>query len=57
MLVKSVGLYLWMGYSIPLLVWRIPTYLIIGAVEIVLLRILLSNQTLDKQLQKMNRKS
>ena len=57
MIVKSIGLYLWMGYSIPLLAWRIPTYLIIGAAEIVLLRILLSNQTLNKQLQKMNRKS
>lgn len=56
MLVKSVGLYLWMGYSIPLLVWRIPTYLIIGAVEIVVLQLLLSNRTLKKQLQKMNGK-
>ena len=57
MIVKSIGLYLWMGYSLPLLVWRIPTYIIIGAVEIALLRILISNQTLNKQLQKMNRKS
>lgn len=57
MLVKSVGLYWWMGYSVPLLVWRIPTYLIIGAVEIALLRLLLSNRTLKKQLLKLNGKN
>ena len=56
MVVKSLGLYWWMGYSIPLLMWRIPTFLIIGAVEIVVLRLLLSNRTLKKQLQKINGK-
>lgn len=56
MLVKSIGIYWWYATPAPTLVLRVPTFLIIGAVEIVLLRILLSNRTFRKQLQKLNGK-
>lgn len=56
MIVKSVGLYLWMGYSISLLVWRVPTYLIIGAAEIAIFCVLLKSRAFVRQLHKVGAK-
>lgn len=52
MIVKTLGIYWWYGTPWPSLLLRIPTYLIIGAVEIVIFYILLQSKALVRQLQK-----
>ena len=57
LIIKSVGLYLM--YSTPLLVllsWRVLNYVIIGTLEVILLRALLMNRSIMKTLVKANSK-
>ena len=53
-IIKPIGLYQFYGI---LVLWRIPLYLLIVPIEIVLLRILFRNASFQKMLQAFDRKS
>lgn len=52
MIVKSIGIWLWYGTPLASLALRIPTYLIIGAVEIVVIYTLLKSKAFVGQLRR-----
>lgn len=52
MIIKSIGLYTYFGYPMPLILLRIPTYVIIGSVEGFLIYALATNKAFVRQLQK-----
>ena len=56
MIVKTIGIYWWYGTPWPTLLLRIPTYLIIGAVEIAIFCALLGSRAFVRQLQKIGAK-
>ena len=52
MIIKSVGLYIYFGTPIQVLAWRIPTYIITGAFEFLIITLLLKNRGFSAQLNK-----
>jgi ECF transporter S component (folate family) len=52
LVVKSIGLRLWLATPWATLALRIPTYLIIGAAEIFIFSVLLSSKAFTKQMHK-----
>lgn len=56
MIVKSIGIYWWYGTPFPSLALRVPTYLIIGAAEIVIFCVLLKSRAFVRQLSKVGAK-
>jgi ECF transporter S component (folate family) len=52
-IIKSIGLYVYYHYSVAVLLWRIPTYAIIGGAEFVILRLLLGNKAFTSQFERM----
>ncbi len=56
MIVKTIGIYWWYATPWPTLVLRIPTYLIIGAIEIAIFCVLLKNRAFVRQLHKIGAK-
>lgn len=57
MIVKSIAMHIWFSQPWTLLVFRIPTYLIIGAVEIGLVYILIKNKAFIGQLERITGKN
>ena len=54
MIIKSVGLFSFYGWAV---VWRVPTYIVIAAVEITLMCLLYKNATFRKLIEKNTKKS
>ena len=52
MIIKSIGLYIYFGTPIQVLAWRVPTYIITGAVEFIIITLLLKNKEFSAQLNK-----
>lgn len=52
MIVKSIAMHIWFGRQWVELIFRVPTYLIIGAVEIGLIYILMKNKAFVGQLDR-----
>lgn len=53
MLLKSIGLMVYYPYSIPMVLPRIPLYLAIGAVEYIIILILIKNKGISKAVGKL----
>lgn len=51
-LIKSVGLYIYFGTPLEVLAFRIPTYIATGAIEFVIITLLLKNKAFSTQLSK-----
>ena len=49
MIIKSIGLFSFYGWAV---VWRVPTYIVIAAVEITLMCLLYKNATFRKLIEK-----
>jgi ECF transporter S component (folate family) len=54
MIIKSIGLFSFYGWAV---VWRVPTYIVIAAVEITLMCLLYKNATFRKLVEKNTKKS
>ena len=54
MIIKSIGLFSFYGWAV---VWRVPTYIVIAAVEITLMCLLYKNATFRKLIEKNTKKS
>ncbi len=52
MIIKSFGLFLWYNYELPVLLLRIPLYIIIGTVEGYVTYLLMKNKAFLRQLEK-----
>jgi ECF transporter S component (folate family) len=50
MLIKSIGLYVYYHYAVPVLLLRIPLYLVIGSLETLILCTLLESKAFRNQL-------
>jgi Protein of unknown function (DUF1393). len=53
MVIKSIGLYVYYSYAIPLLALRIPLYLAIGFVEFYIIVLLRKNRAFSHELERM----
>lgn len=53
MIIKSIGLRLWYGTPYSVLLWRIPTYIAIGIIEVIIIYMLISNKAFSAQLDKL----
>lgn len=53
MLIKSMGLYIYYGTPIQVLLLRIPLYICIGALEFYIIYLLLKNKAFSTQLERM----
>ena len=53
MIIKSVGLFSFYGWAV---VWRVPTYVVIAAIEIMILCLLYKNITFRKLIEKNSKK-
>lgn len=56
MIVKSIAMHIWFGQPWSLLVFRVPTYIIIGAVEIGLICLLVKNRAFVGQIERITDK-
>ena len=54
MIIKSIGLFSFYGWAV---IWRVPTYIVIAAVEITLMCLLYKNATFRKLIEKNTKKS
>ncbi len=54
-IVKSIGMYIYFGYNIPMLALRIPLYIGIGTVEFYIIYMLMKNKSFVKQIDKVRR--
>lgn len=52
-IIKSIGLRLWYGTPYSVLLWRIPTYIAIGIIEVIIIYMLISNKAFSAQLDKL----
>lgn len=57
MIVKSIAMHIWFGRQWAELAFRIPTYIIIGAAEILLIRLLMKNKAFIGQLNRITGKN
>lgn len=55
MIVKTIGLYIYYPPQRPMLIWRIPTYLIIAAAESVIILSLLKSKAFVKQFDRVKK--
>ncbi|MBP3380012.1 MAG: folate family ECF transporter S component [Ruminococcus sp.] len=53
MIIKSIGLRLYFGTPYSVLLWRIPTYIAIGIIEVIIIYMLTSNKAFSAQLDKL----
>ncbi len=53
MIIKSIGLKIYFGYALPLLLLRVPTYIAIGALEFIIVLILIKNKGVMKTVGKL----
>lgn len=53
MIIKSIGLRLYYGTPYSVLLWRIPTYIAIGIIEVIIIHMLTSNKAFSAQLDKL----
>lgn len=53
MIIKSVGLRLYYGTPYSVLLWRVPTYVAIGIIEVIIIYMLISNKAFSAQLDKL----
>jgi ECF transporter S component (folate family) len=51
MLIKSIGLYVYYHYAVPVLLLRVPLYLIIGSLETLIVYTLLKNKAFSSQVK------
>lgn len=51
-IIKSIGLYLYFSYPLPMVLMRIPTYIIIGCTEGFIIYTLVTNKAFSVQLRK-----
>ena len=56
MIIKTIGLYIYYPPQRPMLVWRIPIYLITGAAETVLICALLKSKAFIQQFERVKKK-
>ncbi len=54
-MIKSIGLRLYYGTPYSVLAWRIPTYVAIGIIEVIIIFTLTSNKAFSAQLDKLRR--
>lgn len=54
-IVKSLGLYVYYGTPMAVLVWRVPTYIIISTLEIIIIYRLLKNKGFVNQIEKVRK--
>lgn len=54
MIIKSIGLFSFYGWAI---VWRVPTYIVIAAIEIIIICLLYKNATFRRLIEKNSRKA
>ena len=52
MIIKSIGLYIYFSYPMPLILMRIPLYIVIGTVEGYIIYLLMKNKTFANQLER-----
>jgi ECF transporter S component (folate family) len=52
MLIKSIGLYVYYHYAVPVLLLRVPLYLVIGSLETLIVYTLLKNKAFSSQVKK-----
>ena len=55
MIIKSIGLMVYYSYSVPMVLPRIPLYLVIGAVEYIIILILIKNRGINKAVEKLQK--
>ncbi len=55
-IVKSIGMYVYFGYTLPMLALRIPLYIGIGLVEFYIIYLLMKNKSFIKQMEKVRRR-
>lgn len=55
MIVKSIGLYLWYGTPMKVLLIRVPIYLITSAAEILIIYTLMRNKSFMEQMKRMRK--
>lgn len=48
MIIKSIGLYVFYGFGMPILIWRIPLYLGISVAESMIVYIIMKNKAINK---------
>lgn len=56
MLIKSIGLMVFYSYSFPMVAPRVPLYLVIGAVESMIIILLMKNRIFAEQVERLRRK-
>lgn len=56
MIVKSIGLYIYFPPQRVTLIWRIPSYLIIGTIETIIICALLKNKVFSSQFERLKNK-
>ena len=56
MIVKTIGLYIYYPAQRPMLIWRVPTYLIIASAETVLICGLLKSKAFIQQFERVKKK-
>lgn len=54
-IIKSIGLRIYYGTPYSVLAWRIPTYIAIGIIEVIIIYTLISNKAFSTQLDKLHR--
>jgi ECF transporter S component (folate family) len=52
MVIKSIGLYVYYHYAVPVLLLRVPLYLVIGSLETLIVYTLLESKAFQNQLSK-----
>lgn len=53
MIIKSIGLNIYYGYTLGVLLLRVPLYIVIGFLEFYIIYILLKNKSFSKELERM----
>ena len=56
MIVKTIGLYIWYPPQRPLLIWRVPVYLITAAAETAIIFTLMNSKAFIQQFERFKRK-
>ena len=54
MIIKSIGVYMYYGQPLPVVMLRIPLYIVIGFIEFYIIYLLFRNKSFSKELEKMN---
>lgn len=53
MIVKSIGLHVYYKFTFPVLILRVPLYIVIGFLEFYIIRFLIKNKSFSRELERM----